>query len=223
MSDQTAAAPAAGAQEPQVGTTQAAQTQQPATQPAAPAAGGTASVEELQSQLERERTERQQANREAQTMRARLRELETAEAKRQEATLSEQEKLQKQLAELQQQQASWQAERRDLVTRTAVTAEAQRVGIVDPDAAVRLLDASAIEYAEDGTPRNIPALIEALAKAKPYLVQPGASPGNPARGGPGDPAAREAELRQLLNGGVANPFDVARAQGRGGGVTIREG
>lgn len=41
--------------------------------------------------------------------------------------------------------------------------------LVDPDAAARLLDRSAIEYDDDGKPTNIGPLLDALVKEKPYL------------------------------------------------------
>lgn len=41
--------------------------------------------------------------------------------------------------------------------------------LVDPDAAARLIDRSAIDYGDDGKPKNIPALLDALVKDKPYL------------------------------------------------------
>lgn len=41
--------------------------------------------------------------------------------------------------------------------------------IVDPDAAARLIDTSALEYDEVGKPKNVDALLDALVKDKPYL------------------------------------------------------
>lgn len=46
---------------------------------------------------------------------------------------------------------------------------ANKLNIVDPDAAVRLLDRSDIEWDEAGKPTNLQTLMEALIEKKPYL------------------------------------------------------
>lgn len=46
---------------------------------------------------------------------------------------------------------------------------ANKLNIVDPDAAVRLLDRSDIEWSDAGRPTNLQTLMEALLVAKPYL------------------------------------------------------
>lgn len=45
--------------------------------------------------------------------------------------------------------------------------------LVDPDAAARLIDRSAIEYDDAGKPTNIGPLLDALVKEKPYLKAKG--------------------------------------------------
>lgn len=52
----------------------------------------------------------------------------------------------------------------------AVLRSAGKVGIVDPDAAVKLLDHSAIEYDSDGKPTNIEKLLKQLIEERPYLA-----------------------------------------------------
>ncbi len=59
---------------------------------------------------------------------------------------------------------------RETVTRMEIERQARKLGIVDEDAAHRLLDAARIEYDGDGKPANIETLLKDLAKAKPYLV-----------------------------------------------------
>lgn len=59
--------------------------------------------------------------------------------------------------------------------------------VVDADAAMRLLDETRIEFAEDGRPKNIDELLRELVEARPYLAA--ATPAvstpaaNPARSG----------------------------------------
>lgn len=68
------------------------------------------------------------------------------------------------------------------VVRAEVKAAAATAGIVDPDTAYLLIK-DAVKLNADGDPENVPALLEQLAKDKPYLVGGGGSggsnPGNP--------------------------------------------
>ena len=69
-------------------------------------------------------------------------------------------------------------------TRTAqydVAVKAAKMGIVDPDAAYRLMDQGKIEFDDAGTPTNTEALLQDLIKNKPYLVGSGSSAVNPAK------------------------------------------
>lgn len=62
-----------------------------------------------------------------------------------------------------------------LSTQNEVTQTAARLGIVDPDAAYKLLDKEAIEYEENGKPKNVETLLQSLLKGKPYLAGSGTS------------------------------------------------
>lgn len=128
-----------------------------------------------------------QLRREAAEYRKKLRDLEQTVKQHEEAKLSESERLQKRLAELEREQANYQRERQERTLKYETMLAASRLGIVDPDAAYRLLDVASIEFAEDGTPKNLEAVLKELVKAKPYLVvQPNSgSPTNPARTGAG--------------------------------------
>ncbi len=121
---------------------------------------------------------------EAAEYRRRLRELEQKAQEQENAKLSEAERLQKRLAELEREQATYQRERQERTLRYEVMLAANRLGIVDPDAAYRLLDVSRIEFAEDGTPANIEVALRELLKARPYLSagQAVVAATNPARG-----------------------------------------
>lgn len=116
---------------------------------------------------------------EAAEYRRRLRQLEEKVKAQEEATLSEAEKLQRRLSELEREREHLLAERRERAMRYEVAVAAQKLGIVDPDAAVRLLDTSSLEFDESDRPVNVEEALKALVKAKPYLVAPHVSAGSP--------------------------------------------
>jgi hypothetical protein len=58
---------------------------------------------------------------------------------------------------------------------------ARELGIIDPDAAYRLLDLAEVEYDETGRPTNIERLLRDLVRKRPYLVGSSASATNPSR------------------------------------------
>lgn len=119
---------------------------------------------------------------EAAEYRKRLRELEAAVKKQEEAKLSETERLQQRLAELEKEQAEWQRERQERTLKYEVMLAAGKLGIVDAEAAYKLLDLSAIEFDEDGNPTNIEKALRDLIAKRPYLAgAAGGSPTNPAR------------------------------------------
>ena len=100
--------------------------------------------------------------------------------------MTEAEKLKKSADEATQKAQAAEARLRETVTRLEVERQARKLGIVDEDAAYRLLDTSAITFDDDGKPSNIEALLTDLVKAKPYLAAQQAtsqiSATNPARG-----------------------------------------
>lgn len=111
---------------------------------------------------------------EAAGYRKRLRELEAQAKAAEEAKLSESERMRKRLEELESQAQSFAEEK----LRYEVMLAAGRLGIVDPEAAFRLLDRE--ELGEDGDIESV--LREMLAK-RPYLGgRPPSSPTNPAKG-----------------------------------------
>lgn len=81
----------------------------------------------------------------------------------------------------------------ELVQRTktdsAIVAEAAKRG-ADTDVVVSLLDRSAVEFDSDGAPTNIADAVDALLKAKPFLVT-GATRGS------ADQGAREGGEKQI--------------------------
>lgn len=121
---------------------------------------------------------------EAADYRKRLRELEGKVKAEEEAKLTEQEKLQKRLAELERKEAEYQQILQARTLEYEVKLQASRLGVVDPEAAYRLLDVKQIEFDDDGKPTNLEKVLKELVAQKPYLVVSGGtpSPTNPAQG-----------------------------------------
>jgi|YelNatPaOPRAMG01_1025707.scaffolds.fasta_scaffold03111_8 hypothetical protein len=84
--------------------------------------------------------------------------------------LSETERLQRQVAELERRAAQAERERQERTLRYETMLAAGRLGIVDPDAAWRLIDPAALEYDEDGSPTNVEAVLRDLIRKRPYLA-----------------------------------------------------
>lgn len=119
---------------------------------------------------------------EAADYRKKLRALEQEVKRRDDEKLSETERLQARLAELEQERTTYQTERQERILRYETMLAASKLGIIDPEAAYKLLDVSQIEFDDDGAPKNLERCLHALLEAKPYLAAAGhASPTNPAR------------------------------------------
>jgi hypothetical protein len=116
--------------------------------------------------------EARKLRREAQTLRKRLTDFEDRDKAAQAAALTDAEKLQKRLAELELAHATAQKTHLERVVRYEVMLKASALGVVDPDAAVKLLDWPALEFDDEGQPKNTEAVLKALLKAKPYLLKP---------------------------------------------------
>lgn len=120
--------------------------------------------------------------REAAEYRKRLRELETKVKADEDAKLTETERLQNKVAEYERLQADHERERQEWALRRAVDTAAAKLGIIDADAAYKLLDLAELEFAESGAPKNLDKVLANLVKARPYLVAaPNVSTTNPAR------------------------------------------
>lgn len=70
---------------------------------------------------------------------------------------------------------------KDLMVQNGVTSVASKLGIIDPDAAYRLLDKSSIEFDDDGQATNVEALLVSMLKDRPYLTGKSASAMNPGK------------------------------------------
>jgi hypothetical protein len=151
-------AQAAPGSQPQVGASQAqAADAQSSQADGADNASGTEDVAALRRELE-------EARRLAARDRTERRKLEEAIKATEDAKLPEQERLQRRLADLERQASSHEQE------REAVTRSASKLGYADPVDAFALLDRSALEFADDGTPKNTDRLLADLLRAKPYLA-----------------------------------------------------
>ena len=86
------------------------------------------------------------------------------------AEQSESERLSGRIADLERQLTDRTRREQEQSLRLASITSAQRIGYRNPDLAYRLLDPAQVEYAEDGSPRNVETLLSALAKSDPYLL-----------------------------------------------------
>jgi predicted nuclease with TOPRIM domain len=128
--------------------------------------------------------------------RLKLKDLEASEARRREADMSETEKAQARIKELEEQSSALQRKAQD----SEIRAHAAALKFADPSDGVAFIERELIE--DDG--RNIPELLSAVLKAKPYLSKdakaiPSTSAANP--GGGAEKAsekAREEELRKAF-------------------------
>lgn len=128
------------------------------------------------------------------------------------AQLSDAEKKDKRLGELEAENTTLRSRSQAIALTYEARLAAHELGIVDPDAAVKLADWDTVEYGEDGKPTNARSILEALVAAKPYLVKPAGAPEAP------KPAPRPGAPQP---GGTANPGR-GTVPGQGGAPTFTE-
>lgn len=150
--------------------------------------------------------------------RTRLKAYEEAEDTAKKAAMSETEKLQARIRELEQAQTAATEREKRTALRVAVVTQAAKAGFADPEDAMRMLDADAVEWTEDGSrPKNVESLLNAILRSKPYLksttqLPPDMGQGNRGTGGltladvkrmtPEQIIARQAEVDEALRRGV---------------------
>lgn len=129
--------------------------------------------------LERELKE---ARQEAAKYRTQLRDLENKLKEYEDKDLSEKEKLTKKAQELEAKLQKAENDRQLAILSAEVKLKAQAKGIVDPDAALKLIDLSEVKI-EDGKIEGLEQALEKLVKEKPYLLSTSGKPNptNPAR------------------------------------------
>jgi hypothetical protein len=138
----------------------APETQPPAGDSGAQAApeGGEPSPQPESISLEEARKLRSEAN----SLRKRLKEYEDADK-------SESEKAAQRLKDLEEALASERTRGQTLALQMSTFNVARKLGFRNPEIAYRLLG-SEVEFAEDGSPKNVESLLKAIAQAEPYLV-----------------------------------------------------
>lgn len=120
--------------------------------------------------LEQALRELDRVRRENAETRTKLRTFETAAEEAQRAQMTREERLAADLATSEKMRADESVKRQELAMRYEVQLHATRLNIVDPTDAMKLIDASQIEYDDDGAPKNIGQVLQALVAAKPYLA-----------------------------------------------------
>lgn len=110
-----------------------------------------------------------EARREAAASRTKLKGFEDAEAKARADQMTEVEKLQSQIAELQKGLTDRDDRIKAMDLRSAVQRVAAKLGFADPEDALALLPSGAVEFTEDGRPKNLEHLLGEVIRAKPYL------------------------------------------------------
>jgi hypothetical protein len=124
---------------------------------------------------------------EAADYRKRLRDLEGRVKTEEETRLPEHDRLQKRLSEVERQSTEYQQTLKDRTLRYEVMLAANKLGIVDPDAAFKLLDVASLEFDEAGNPREVEKALKAgLKKKQPrghlLFTPPGPAAGLPVEG-----------------------------------------
>lgn len=151
--------------------------------------------------------------RENASWRKRVRDLEAQLKAREDADLSEQERAQRQMIELQEALESTRKQMRDTRLSATVAAEATKLGIVDVDAAARLLDTDSLDYDDATGWTGIPEALRDLTQERPWLVQTGTVPGQDAN--PANPARRRSRItREQLAAMSQSEIDQLHADGR---------
>lgn len=136
---------------------------------------------------------------ENQSLRKRLRDLEAQVKAREEAELSEQERMQRRMIELETQIETTRSKARDVALRAEIANRAATLGIVDVDAASRLLDLDALEYDDDAEGWiGVDDALRALTQDRPWLISTAAPAGSGAN--PTNPPRRRARVtREALS------------------------
>lgn len=132
-----------------------------------------------------------------------------------EANKTELEKERDRAAKAEERAVKVEQEARDIRLRSALLAEAAKAdrNIVDPDAAIALLDKTTLTLDDEGNPTNVAEAMDSLLKAKPYLVATGGTRGNADQGARGGGAAgqiTEAQLKTMS----PEAIDKAHREGR---------
>jgi hypothetical protein len=164
------------------------------------------------SELAKERAARKAAEKAAEASAAKLKEIEDAQK-------SEVDKLRERTAEFEKQLAERDVREREQRVRVAAITSAAKLGYADPDDAMRLVDAAAIEFDEAGEPANVGTLLADLLKAKPYLRSSAATAsGSADLGNGGSPAFSAAQLKKMTPAEINQNWDAIQAAAKAGNL-----
>jgi hypothetical protein len=134
--------------------------------------------------------QREEARREAAAERRKRQEVESELRRRDEAAMSESERTAARLATAEERTSALESELRSLRIQTRSVEPAREAGATRPETIWRVLSPSEVEYDDDGSPTNLPALIEKAKAEFPELFR--ATPARPhgsADGGARTPAS----------------------------------
>ena len=134
------------------------------TTPDAPAADGQETI--TQEDARKLRSEANALRKREKEALAKLQAYEQEKQAAQDAQLPEIDRLKKQVADSE----SVHTALVERIVQYEVERAATKLGVIDPDAAARLLDWDALEFDENGMPTNADGLLKDLLKAKPYLA-----------------------------------------------------
>lgn len=156
----------------------------------APAADRSFTQDEVNAFLARQKRELLHGADDVVELRRKAKEFDDLQAQNQ----TELERANARVKELEEQHETTLRESKEIRLRSAILAEAAKPErrIVDPDAVVALIDRSALEIGDDGTPKNITSVMDALLEQRSYLV---AAPGGTRPGA--DQGARKRSENQL--------------------------
>lgn len=144
--------------------------------------------------------------------RTKLNAIEKAQQEAEEAKLSELEKERKARTAAETALNDRTRAYQERLIRAEIKADAATLGIIDPDAVVKLLDWSEFEYDDEGVPTNTDKLIADLLKAKPYLA-PQLAQGQPSASGL---TGQQSRASQAPATGATNPPRGGLLQGSSG-------
>lgn len=148
----------------------AAETAATTTQtPAETAGASTTSVESLQAQVARMEAALKTANKEAAKHRKDAGELRAYKSETEAAKLSEQERREQALADVQAKLAAAETDRQQERISSAIAIQAAQMGI-NPSLASRLVDATTLEFDDNGKPINVKEVLTAAVKE--FGIQP---------------------------------------------------
>ena len=121
--------------------------------------------EELKAELEGARAQLKKVNAESAERRKLLEQYEAEKAKLEQQGLSEAEKLKAELAAIKAEHDAIQAALREQQIKSAVMAEAAKLGFANPDDAVRLVDLASVEIDDNGKVSGFEKSLKALVES----------------------------------------------------------